>query len=100
MREDVVELAGIPIEIAEVPLAQHDIPQLEIGDNALPLGDGGGGKIDAEISTFGKKVRHRDQVAAVSAAELQDAASRHIRGIHTEQYAGGGKAVRMRLDPR
>ena len=101
VRDDVVELAGIPIEIAEILLAQT---QRSVASNRrwcdFPPATAARRKVHADKTTRRKKVRHRNQVAAVAAADFEHAAGRHGRGVHPKQRSNGGETVGMSLDPR
>ena len=72
--DDVVELAERAVgQLAHVALAQLDVGQPDLGDRGAALLDRLGGEVDADRADAGRRRRHRHQVAAGAAADLQHA---------------------------
>src|SRR5262249_50023388 len=59
--------------------------------------DGAGGEVDADERGVRERERQGDQVAAVAAAEFEEAAALDGGGRHAEQGGEGGEAVGVRL---
>ncbi len=58
------------------------------------------GQVDADEGRFRIACRHRNQVAAGSAADFQHAGARDVGSVETEQRRDRGKMVGMRLPQR
>jgi hypothetical protein len=100
VRDHVVEPAEVVRERLDVALEQPHVAGAELGGERGPAGDRLGGEVDADELAAGQAERHRDQVAAVAAAQLQHAAAGRRCGTQPEQRRLGGEAVRVRLRVR
>ncbi len=97
MRDDVVELPEILLDIKHVHLFQADIRKPKPFDHMLPFGYGGSGKIDSQELAPGAGRGEWNDVRPVAASQLQHTAGIHGCGLQTEQRGEGGQPVGMRL---
>jgi len=74
VRDDEVELAGRGVERREVRFDELDVRQPEGADRSPPLLDRSRREVAADEAGAGQRHRHRDEVSAVVAADLEQAA--------------------------
>ena len=95
MGHDVVELSETGVDIHDVAMQQLDIGQPQRGDVALAARDGYAAQIDADELAVRILKRHRQQIAADTAAEFEHAAALDRRRAHPVQRREGRKAIGM-----
>src|SRR5215211_8285365 len=100
MRDHVVEAAGQGLELLEGTRLQLDIRQLERVDEPAAPGDRPLRRVDAHETSIRQLEGHRDEVAAVAAAELQHPAALDRRWLEPEQGGERGEPVGVRLGER
>ncbi len=100
VRQNVIELTPRGADLAQVGHAQSEVIQGQIGGHAHSRCDRAGGEVDAHEAAGRERVGHGDEVAAIAAPNLQDAAARQRRRFHAEELAHRCQPVGMRLRPR
>ena len=100
MRDNVVELAQIASDVAEVGVFELDIGQFKridslVGHFHLPAGT-----VDADEPAAGELLCNAQQIATTGEAELEDAATVDGRRLHAEECGHGGQPFRVRLPER
>ena len=75
VRDDVVELAEVVRERAHVQRPELDIRETELRNDGLTVRDRRLRQVDPDEPTLGQAERHRNNVRATAAAELQEAAA-------------------------
>ena len=99
MRQNVVEFAVVRTDVAQVGREQGNVFETQRRDRAASGGNGLIRQVQAGETAFGERIGHGDEVAAVSAADLEHAAIRHRSGGHAEERAYRRQAVGMRREP-
>src|SRR6185295_9121945 len=95
--EDVVEFSEGLIEIENADGAQVEIAEAEVVRLRAAGLDLAGGEIDPGEAARGQLERHRDEVPAVRAAELQDAAALGRRRVESAKDRARRELVGMGL---
>ena len=95
--DDVVERAFAVVEIGHALAADLDVAERQAGDLRLGIGHLPCPQIDAEKPRLGEMERHRDDVLAAGAANLEHARRLYRRGRHAEQ--AGDRADTRRMGP-
>ena len=96
-RDDVVEGPEGVGDVHDVEPVQHHVPEAERRDRVGPDAHRGGRQVDADEFAVGETVGHRDQVAAVAAAQLQHAAPIDRSRGHSVQQGDRGQPIGMGL---
>jgi len=97
--QNVVEFAVVRTDVAQVGREEGDVLDPQRGDGAASGGNGFRRQVDSSEAAFGERIGHRDEVAAVSAADLEHAAIRDGGGRHAEERTHRRQAVGMRGEP-
>ena len=100
MRDDVVERLGAADERGEVALDEIDVAQAELLRAAAGQGDRLRRDVAADELRLRQAPRHRQQVRAVAAADLEHASFGDIGRRKPEQRGDRGEMGRMRLRVR
>ena len=95
MRADVVELAQGLGQGGHVLLQERDVGQPELRRGGTREADRLAGEVAADEMGVGQRCCHRQQVGAVAAADIEEAAGGHGRWREPEQGGHGGEVTRM-----
>ena len=95
--DHVVESPQFRSGIHDVPVLEAEIGEAQGGDFLVAGVDGDARRVDAQKLGGGVLERHRDEVLAVAAADLQDAAARERGWVHAEENGQGSEPVGMGL---
>ena len=99
--DDEVEVAELPAaQVGDVALAQLDVLDADRRDRLPALRDRGLREVDAERGDPGRGHRHREQVPAGAAADLQDPRRERVRGVQPVQDRHRSEPVRVGLSIR
>ena len=95
--DDVVEDADLGGEREDVGLLEDEVGERELRHSLVRLSDRIAAQVDAEEAAFRILRRHRDEVAAPSAAEFEHPHCRGRSRAHAVEMRDRAKARRMRL---
>src|SRR5262249_11414598 len=98
-RDDVIELSPVWPDLLDAAGHQPEIFQSELPGHGLPIGDRLRREVDADEAAARKRGRHRNEVVAISATELEDPAGVNRRGGHAEQRGESRETIRVGLMP-
>ena len=96
MRDHVVEVTERFRQLAQVSRYKRDVGEPQLGGGLPRRRDGARRKIATDELAIGQACRHRQQIGAVAAAELEDAAGRHAWRCKTVQRGDDGHAIGVR----
>lgn len=97
MRDEVVKLTPIRVELGQIGLDQPQVDEGQVPDHLLPLFDWTRGKVNANELTFGQCPRHRRKVGRVPTTDLQDSATAHRSRVEPKEPANDRQPVRVGL---
>ena len=81
-------------------MPQRHVAEAQLGDRGIADLDRAAAQVDADEFAAGKLVGHRNEIAAVAAAEFKHAAARGGRRRHAVEARLRGDVVGMRLGER
>jgi hypothetical protein len=96
VRDDVVELPVAVVDVHYIRGDEPDVGQLQRLDHRIALGDLDAREINADQLCPRQFDRHREDIAACGAAQLEDATGLQRRGLEARQVREGPQAVGMR----
>jgi hypothetical protein len=100
MRDHIIERAWRRLKVLERLCHQLNVGQSQGVDQCPAARDRALSRVDAHQACGGQLQRHRDEVAAVAATELQYAAIPERWRIKSEQRGERGEPVKVRLRER
>jgi len=97
VRHNVIELAVFRPDLEDVRHLEGDVVELQSGHGSQSGGYWLIRQVDAGEVAGGQRVRHRNQVAGISASDLEHPAPGHRRRLHAEESADSRQTVGVRL---
>ena len=100
MAQDIIEGAEILVDVGDAHRLEADVVEAHRACRGARALDLSRGKIDAHERALGERERHRQEVTARRATEVEDATAPNVRRRESPQPCRGGQMIRPRARDR